>query len=279
MKSIRLRKPTGQGLGNVSLPRIPANARPLHKWDAGRYESLPLPHVEWGRRVVGRLDLTGDEHVVEAGAGTRRDAELVLERIPRGHYTAIDGSNDMLGVLRQRLGPYGNRVTVIEADLNKPLPLTRPADAIFSIATFHWLLDHDRLFAHLAAALRPGGQLVFECGGWGNVAMINAAINEVFGQAPRPWNFRGPEETRDALLRAGFAQVEARLRPHPLAFAGRFEFMRYLDTTGIAYAAAGADAAERAAFVQAVAARLPRPIFDHVRLEVTARLGTAVVQS
>ena len=103
--------------------------------------------------------------------------------------------------------------------------------------------------------------------------MINAAINEVFGQAPRPWNFRGPEETRDALLRAGFAQVEARLRPHPLAFAGRFEFMRYLDTTGIAYAAAGADAAERAAFVQAVAERLPKPIFDHVRLEVTARLS------
>jgi trans-aconitate 2-methyltransferase len=279
MKPVRLRKPTGQNAGSVSLPRIPAKARPLHKWDAGRYESLPLPHVEWGKRVVGRLDLTGDEHVVEAGAGTGRDAELVLERIPRGHYTAIDGSNDMLGVLRQRLGPYGNRVTVIEADLNKPLALMRPADAIFSIATFHWLLDHDRLFANLATALRPGGQLVFECGGWGNVAMINAAINEVFGQAPRPWNFRGPEETRDALLRAGFAQVEARLRPHPVTFAGRSAFMRYLDTTGIAYAAAGSDPAARAAFVRAVAARLSKPMFDHVRLEVTARLSTTVFQS
>jgi trans-aconitate 2-methyltransferase len=279
MKSVRRRKPIGQSAGNVSLPRIPAKARPLHKWDAERYESLPLPHVEWGKRVVGRLELTGEEHVVEAGAGTGRDAELVLERIPRGHYTAIDGSADMLGVLRQRLSPYGSRVTVIEADLNEPLPLMRPADAIFSIATFHWLLDHDRLFANLAAALRPGGQIVFECGGWGNVATINAAINEVFGPAPRPWNFRGPEETRDALLRAGFTQVEARLRPHPVPFAGRSEFVRYLDTTGIAYAAAGSDPAERAAFVQAVAERLPKPIFDHVRLEVTARLSTTDIQS
>src|SRR4030095_14230145 len=122
MKSVRRRKPIGQSAGNVSLPRIPAKARPLHKWDAGRYESLPLPHVEWGKRVVGRLDLTGDEHVVEAGAGTGRDAELVRQRIRRGHSPALDGSPDMLAVLRQRLAPYGNRVTVIEADLNKPLP-------------------------------------------------------------------------------------------------------------------------------------------------------------
>lgn len=278
MKSRRPRKPNGQIVESVSGPRSPAKAGPLQKWDAERYQSLPLPHVEWGRRVVGRLELAGEEHVVEAGAGTGRDAELVLERLPRGHYTAIDGSAEMLGLLRQRLTPYGNRVTVTEADLNEPLPLARPADAIFSIATFHWLLDHDRLFANLAAALRPGGQLVFECGGWGNVAAINAAINEALGPAPRPWNFRGPEETRDALLRAGFTQVEARLRPHPVTFAGRSEFMRYLDTTGIAYAAAGPDPAERTAFVQAVAERLPEMIFDHVRLEVTARLSTTDLQ-
>lgn len=244
----------------------------LHKWDAEHYESLPLPHVEWGKRVVGWLELTGDEHVLEAGAGTGRDAELVLERISRGHYTAIDGSADMLGILRRRLAPYGDRITVIEADLNEPLPVTRPADAIFSIATFHWLLDHDRLFANLATALRPGGQLVFECGGRGNVATIDAAIDEVLGPGLRPWNYRGPEETRDALLRAGFTQVEARLRPHPVTFAERPEFLRYLDTSGIAYAAAGSDPAERAAFVHAVAERIPEPIFDYVRLEVTARL-------
>jgi len=244
-----------------------------HKWDAERYESLPLPHVEWGKRVIGWLDLAGDEHVLEAGAGTGRDAELILERIPRGHYTAIDGSADMLSKLHPRLAIYGNRVTVIEADLNEPLPSMRPANAIFSIATFHWLLDHSRLFANLAAALQPGGQLAFECGGRGNVATINAAIDEVLGPAPRPWNYPGPEETRDALLSAGFTQVEARLRPHPVIFAERAEFLRYLDTSGIAYAAAGPDPVTHAAFVNAVAKQLPKSIFDYVRLEVTARLS------
>jgi hypothetical protein len=90
MKSVRLRKPTGQSPGHVSLSRIPGNARPLHKWDAGRYESLPLPHVEWGKRVVGRLDLTGDEHVgyldttgiAYAAAGSDSAARAAFVRAP-----------------------------------------------------------------------------------------------------------------------------------------------------------------------------------------------------
>jgi trans-aconitate 2-methyltransferase len=185
----------------------------------------------------------------------------------------------MLAKLRQRLARYGNRVTVIEADLTEPLPATRPADAIFSIATFHWLLDHDRLFANLAAALRPGGQLVFECGGLGNVATIAAAIDEIPGPGSRLWNFRGPEETHDALLCAGFTQVEAYLRPHSVTFAGRDEFLRYFGTTGIAYAATGFNPAAHNAFVQAVAERLPQLVFDYVRLEATARLSRPTEQT
>jgi len=40
------------------------------------------------------------------------------------------------------------------------LSLPEPVDVIFSTATFHWVLDHDELFARLATLLRPGGRLV-----------------------------------------------------------------------------------------------------------------------
>ena len=44
---------------------------------------------------------------------------------------------------------------------------TEPVDAILSTATFHWIADHERLFARLHAALRPGGRFVAQCGGAG----------------------------------------------------------------------------------------------------------------
>ena len=56
-----------------------------------------------------------------------------------------------------------------QADLTE-LALAEPVDVIVSTATFHWILDHDGLFRRLFAALRPGGRLVAQCGGDGNIA-------------------------------------------------------------------------------------------------------------
>ena len=50
--------------------------------------------------------------------------------------------------------------------------MPEPVDAILSTATFHWIADHERLFARLHAALRPGGRLVAQCGGEGNIDVL-----------------------------------------------------------------------------------------------------------
>ena len=79
----------------------------------------------------------------------------------------------MVEEARERLGP---RADVRVADLTE-LALDAPVDAILSTATFHWIADHDRLFERLFAALAPGGRLVAQCGGEGNVAAVQAAID------------------------------------------------------------------------------------------------------
>src|SRR6266545_912452 len=88
-----------------------------------------------------------------------------------------------------------------------PCPSIRPLTPSLSTATFHWVTDHDRLFRNLAAIVRPGGRLVAQCGGAGNVDSVLNAADEVGGawQSPvRPWIFATPEETADRLRAAGF---------------------------------------------------------------------------
>ena len=82
----------------------------------------------------------------------------------------------MIEAARERLAPFGDRIEFVVADLGVPLPLAEPVDAILSTATFHWVPDHDALFANLAAVLRPGGRLVAQCGGAGNIASIRAVL-------------------------------------------------------------------------------------------------------
>jgi trans-aconitate 2-methyltransferase len=240
------------------------------EWNATRYDAQPLPHLEWGRRTIARLDPAGDATVLDAGCGTGRDIEVVLGRLTTGRVIAVDGSRQMLDRLRERLAADLDRVDVVLADLAVPLPIPEQVDAVFSVAAFHWVADHDALFANLAAVLRPGGRIATECGGEGNVASVSAAVDAVAGEQPSPWNFAGVAATRDRLEAAGFTDLDVRLRPDPARFAGREQLCDYLQTVMLGGHLDRMPAQEHEGFVNAVADRLPEPVVDYVRLEITA---------
>jgi trans-aconitate 2-methyltransferase len=173
---------------------------------------------------------------------------------------------------RQTRERLGDRAEVFATDL-LDLVLARPVDAILSTATFHWIADHERLFARLHAALRPGGRLSAQCGGAGNIANVQAAIDAVDHPALRgwagPWNFATPAETKAHLEGAGFTAVWTWLQPWPVAPEDPCE---YFATTVLGAHLDRLPEAERAPFVDAVLARLDEPVVAHyVRLNLLAR--------
>ncbi len=187
-----------------------------HEWDAGTYDRVSEPQLEWGREVLERLVLQGDETVLDAGCGSGRVTRLLLERLPRGRVIAVDASPSMVERARAALGP---RAQVVLADL-ADLRLEEPVDAVFSSAVFHWIPDHDRLFGRLYDALKPGGRLVAQCGGRGNVANFLEAVRPVCEEAPFKefiggwsgnWHFASPDDASASLARAGFSDIDCRL--------------------------------------------------------------------
>jgi trans-aconitate 2-methyltransferase len=239
------------------------------EWDAGSYDSLPLPHTGWGRRTLARLPLAGTESVLDAGAGTGRDTLELLERLPNGRVLAVDGSRKMLERLAAKRGD-DPRLEILQADLTRDIVQARELDAVFSVATFHWVADHAALFANLARFLRPGGLLVAECGGEGNIARIDRAVSEVLGARPDTvWNFAGIEDTRRRLERAGFVDVEVALRPDPAQLQPGHQFESYLATVVLG-AHLDRMAGDGVPFIHAVAERVPEAVVDYVRLELRA---------
>jgi trans-aconitate 2-methyltransferase len=162
-------------------------------------------------------------------------------------------------------------VTYVVGDLLDPIPV-EPVDAVFSNATFHWIVDHDRLFANLAAVLRPGGQLVAQCGGAGNIALMDAIVRELGHPFDGSKRFATAEETRASLERAGFVDVDAWLHDEPTEIPAR-DFEAFIETVCLGGIVADLDDADREAFVRAVAERMPDHRIDYVRLNMTARRG------
>jgi trans-aconitate 2-methyltransferase len=243
------------------------------EWDAAAYDALPLPHERWGTGVVERLQLNGDEHVLDVGCGTGRDTALLLARLPHGRVTAVDASSAMLHRLRERLGADLDRVDVVRADVSLPLPVTDPVDAVMSVAALHWVGDHAAAFAHLRAVMRPGGQLVAECGGRGNVAAVIDAVRRGTGDDSTSvgWNFAAAGETERRLLDAGFVDVHVALQEDPVRLEPGRPLRDFLRTVVLGGHLDRRDPSEHDAFVDAVADAMAQPVVDYVRLRIQAR--------
>ncbi|MHB8492173.1 MAG: class I SAM-dependent methyltransferase, partial [Solirubrobacteraceae bacterium] len=173
-------------------------------WDAATYDRVADPQEVWAREIIARMELRGDELVLDAGCGSGRVTCLLLEELPRGGVLAVDASPAMVERAREALSTaLPARVTVERQDLLE-LTVRDPVDAIFSCAVFHHIHDHERLFARLRAALAPGGRLVAQCGGEGNIDAFRHISEEIaarppYGEyladMPSPWNYAGPQLT------------------------------------------------------------------------------------
>ena len=146
----------------------------FREWNSDVYHRVSGPQVSWGKKVLARLRLRGDEVVLDAGCGTGRLTAELLDPLPRGRVVGVDLSQNMLSKAREHLARYGSRVSLIACDLLH-LPFESSFDGIVSTAAFHWVLDNDRLFANLRRALVPGGWLEAQCGGGPNVTDLAQA--------------------------------------------------------------------------------------------------------
>lgn len=233
-------------------------------WDAESYTRVAGGIMALGQEVLERTELRGDEIVLDAGCGSGELTAALAARVPRGRVYAVDGSPRMAALARERLG---DRATVWVSDLLE-LEVPEPVDLVFSTATFHWIADHERLFARLRAALRPGGRLVAQCGGAGNIAALRAAIEEVSGDPWMPWNFAGPDETEQRLRAAGFGEARAWLYERPVT---PDEPLVFLKTAILGEHLERLPEAERDPFARAVLERIgERFTAVYVRLNIDA---------
>jgi Trans-aconitate methyltransferase len=182
----------------------------------------------------------------------------------------------MVASARERLGP---NVDVRVMDLID-LEMEEPLDAILSTATFHWIADHERLFSRLRATLRPGGRLVAQCGGEGNVAEHAATIASVaarpefaahFGEMTGMWNFASAEETERKLRQAGFSEVRCWLEPRPVQPQRPLEFT---STVTLGPLLAQLPEERRRPFAEAILEESDKPlVLRYVRLNIEAVAG------
>jgi trans-aconitate 2-methyltransferase len=248
------------------------SAAPERDWDAATYDRVSDPQFEWALEQLERLELAGDEIVLDAGCGSGRVTAELASRVPRGRVYGVDVAPSMVEHARLALG---SKATILCQDVTR-LDLPEAVDVAFSNATFHWVHDHQALFEALHRAMRPGARLMAQCGGLGNIDVFRKVADSVAAQEPfapyfegwrRPWNYASAEETAARLAEAGFVEVNTWLQPKRVVpepgFVQTVCLVRHLDPLPDDV---------RPAFVDRVLEEYGEPlVLDYVRLNISAR--------
>ena len=271
-------------------------------WDAERYHRVSNPQLEWGRRVLHRLAPQPGDRVLDIGCGTGRLTAELVAALGEGTVVAVDRSEAMLReAAAQAVEPAGPhrlhddrpsvRVYFVRAD-GSILPFVDAFDAVLSTATFHWILDHDQLFASIYRALAPGGRLVAQCGGGANlgrlldragVLIAAPAIARHFDGWRGPWEFADVPTTIARLGRAGFTAIDVYLEPAPATFDDRESFREFVSCVCLRDHLTRLPEADRAGFLDVLAdqasADTPPFTLDYWRLNMAATKPAGIEQA
>lgn len=213
-------------------------------WNAAAYAANSVVQQTWARELIAKLNLRGDEHILDVGCGDGKVTAEIARTLPKGSVTGVDASSPMIEFAQKTFPPtrFPNlEFHVLDA---RRIKFNRPFDFFFSNAALHWVDDHQAVLNGAASVLKPGGRLMISCGGKGNAHDVFLALRpvmrlkgwcEFFRKMPMPYFFYAPADYEKWLPKYGFKIQNLQLAPKDAAYDGANGFATWLRTTWIPY--------------------------------------------
>jgi len=178
---------------------------------------------------------------MDAGCGSGLISKLLAQKVPRGKVYAVDVDSNMIRQAKRNLKGLEN-VELVEADFAH-VKLPTKLDVIFSNAALHWVHDHAQVFQHFWDMLNcdetKGGQLLIQCGGYGNLQRILAILRRVmefnefkeyFASFNQSWYFAKPDDTSKLLGEIGYVSTKIHLHNDCVNLIDREIYSRFVKT-------------------------------------------------
>ncbi|MDD5140650.1 MAG: methyltransferase domain-containing protein [Verrucomicrobiales bacterium] len=213
-------------------------------WNAAAYAANSFVQQTWARELIVRLNLRGDEHILDIGCGDGKVTAEIARALPGGSVMGVDASAEMIAFARKAFP--SSKIPNLKfqfADARK-ISFTKKFDLVFSNAALHWVDDHPAILRGAASVLNPGGRLVVSCGGKGNAHDVFLALRpemrlkrwrEFFRRMPMPYFFYTPGDYEKWLPKFGFKTQSIKLAPKDAVYDGADGFATWLRTTWIPY--------------------------------------------
>lgn len=218
------------------------------------YRRHSLPQLRSGLELIKRMDLRGDEHLLDIGCGDGKitvllSMLLLSMLLPGGQVLGIDASEEMISFARKRYPEdrYPNLSwRVMDA---ARLSFENDFDVVFSNACLHWIPDHLPVLSGIRRSLRSGGMVYLQMQGKGELGKLEYILMELilmeliqsekwpgyFSRWSASFGFHDPREYRVWLEQVGLHPIRVETVKRMVPFRGREGLAGHIRTTWLPF--------------------------------------------
>jgi len=216
----------------------------VYEWDAKEYHRSSSQQQKWAIELIGKLKLKGNERVLDIGCGDGKVTAEIARSLTRGSIIGIDSSQEMIRFAQDNyLEKNVQNLSFMTIDV-KDMSFSNEFDVVFSNACLHWVVGHLPVLKNISKSLNPGGKILIQMGGKGNVAETIDVLNEMiqdkkwhkyFDEFPFPYGFYGVEEYKQWLKETGLRAIRVELIPKDMVHEGKEGLSSWIRTTWLPY--------------------------------------------
>jgi trans-aconitate methyltransferase len=144
----------------------------VFKWNAQDYHKNSAEQQKWAGELILKLDLTGNERVLDIGCGDGKVTAEIAKRLPDGSVLGIDSSEEMIHFARKNFPSEKFANLAFEVMDARNLSFNGEFDVVFSNAGLYWVIDHLPVLAGIKKSLKSSGRVLLQMGGRGNAAAM-----------------------------------------------------------------------------------------------------------
>lgn len=215
-----------------------------YTWNALDYEKNSSAQQTWARELIAKLNLQGNERILDVGCGNGKITAEIANLVPDGSVVGIDSSEAMINLARNRY-PWDTfpNLQFLQADACQ-LPFQNEFTVVFSNATLHWIQAHVSVLQGISQSLQLGGKVLLQMGGRGNATELFNVVEEMirssqwrayFADFTFSYFFYDPEKYQRWLKEVGLEPTRVKLIPKDMVHEGSAGLAGWIRTTWLPY--------------------------------------------
>lgn len=219
----------------------------MPKWNAEEYHKSSSQQQKWAIELIAKLELKGNERVLDVGCGDGKITALISSHVPHGSVLGVDNSESMVEFAQKNFPQATFPNLSFKRCDAAALPYSNGFDVLVSFSALHWVHDHEAALRGMYSSLKPHGKILLSFGGKGNAEGVEKAARKIiswkkwrgyFKEFIFPWKFYSADEYENLLKKAGFKITRLELVPKDMIHPGKEGFKSWLRTThGLPYKA------------------------------------------